>query len=496
MISALCWVPKGAFKVVPVVAEPPTKEEIEEVLRTGLLTRRGDDDEEEDEDMNVDESPEELDEVAIARKAAKALNQGQVGSVSNNVHTISNGIDELNMDDYDNEDDGIDLFGSGTGDTYYPSNDMDPYLQKHGDDDDDDDDEEEDMTIRPTDFGIVCARNEDEVSHLEVWIFEDLDGDSNMYVHHDIILPAFPLCTAWTDCNLKGGDKGNFLAVGSMDPAIEIWDLDLIEEVQPSVVLGGVSKKKKKGNKKSVVYRKDSHRDSVLGLAWNKVARNVLASASADKSVKIWSVDTGKCVASVEHHADKVQSVAWKESSPAQLLSGSFDKSVIMVDVRSVNEVCNKWLVTADVESLAWDPHADCTFVVSQENGVVQGFDIRSGSSDASSSGRPVFTLHGHDKAVSSMSYNPRKPNLLATGSTDKTVKLWDLSNNQPSCLASKNPKAGSIFSIAFSEDNPYLLAVGGHKGKLKIWDISSEPGMGDIIPAGEIRSVKIDHPI
>lgn len=34
------------------------------------------------------------------------------------------------------------------------------------------------------------------------------DGDSNMFIHHDIIIPASPLCTAWLDCPLKGGDKG------------------------------------------------------------------------------------------------------------------------------------------------------------------------------------------------------------------------------------------------------------------------------------------------
>jgi len=32
-----------------------------------------------------------------------------------------------------------------------------------------------------------------------------------------------------------------------MDPAIEIWDLDMVDEVQPHMVLGGLSKKEEKG---------------------------------------------------------------------------------------------------------------------------------------------------------------------------------------------------------------------------------------------------------
>nr|AFK40943.1 unknown [Medicago truncatula] len=60
----------------------------------------------------------------------------------------------------------------------------------------------------------------------------------------------------------------------------------------------------------------------------------------------------------------------------------------------------------------------------------------------------------------------------------DKTVKLWDLSNNQPSSVASKEPKAGAAFSISFSEDNPFLLAIGGSKGKLQLWDTLSDEGI------------------
>lgn len=35
MISAICWVPKGASKPVPEEVDPPSKEEIEEMVKSG-----------------------------------------------------------------------------------------------------------------------------------------------------------------------------------------------------------------------------------------------------------------------------------------------------------------------------------------------------------------------------------------------------------------------------------------------------------------------------
>ncbi|MCD7463219.1 hypothetical protein HAX54_050169, partial [Datura stramonium] len=205
MIAAISWVPKGVAKSVPAEAEPPSKEEIEEILKSGLLDKREDsDDEEAEEDMNFDESKEnEHDEVALALAAADALGKAtQVASIGTD--DITDGLKELDMDNYDDEEDGIELFGSGLKDLYYPSNDMDPYLK----DKDNDSEEDDDMIIRPDDSVIVCASNEDDVSHLEIWILEDFsDGEINMYVHRAIIIPAFPLCTAWLDCPIKGGEK-------------------------------------------------------------------------------------------------------------------------------------------------------------------------------------------------------------------------------------------------------------------------------------------------
>lgn len=466
MIAAISWVPKGVAKTVPEVADPPSKEEIEEMLRSGALDDV--DGEHDDEgDMETD-SIKADDEIALASVAAEALGKDS--------GDIVDAFKELDMDRYDDEDDdGINVFSKGLGDAFYPSNEVDPYLKDH---DDNDSEEEEDMIIRAEDSVIVCARNEEDISQLEVYIFEETEDGPNLYVHHDIIISAFPLCTAWLDCPLKGGEKGNFIAVGSMEPSIEIWDLDVIDEVEPSLVLGGIVEKKKKGKKKSIKYKEDSHTDSVLGLAWNKEFRNILASAGADKQVKIWDVATGKCSITMDHHTDKVQAVAFSHHVPQILLSGSFDHSIVMKDGRKPSHSGYRWSVAADVESLAWDPHTEHSFVVSLENGIIQGFDIRAASSNPDSELKPSFTLHAHDKAASSISYNASIPNLLASGSTDKMVKLWDLSNNQPSCIASKNPKAGAVFSVSFSVDNPFWLAIGGSKGKLEVWDTFSEAGV------------------
>lgn len=60
---------------------------------------------------------------------------------------------------------------------------------------------------------------------------------------------------------------GNLCAIGTMDPVIEIWDLDIIDCLEPAFKLG--SKKKKYG-----------HKDAVLDIAWNKNYQLVYYSSS------------------------------------------------------------------------------------------------------------------------------------------------------------------------------------------------------------------------
>ena len=79
------------------------------------------------------------------------------------------------------------------------------------------------------------------------------------------------------------------------------------------------------------LLREGSHTDAVLGLAWNAAFRNVLASGSADKQVKVWDVASLQCTATLSHHTGKVQAVAWNPAEAPVLLSGGFDHQLHLV---------------------------------------------------------------------------------------------------------------------------------------------------------------------
>ncbi|CAG9461874.1 unnamed protein product [Pedinophyceae sp. YPF-701] len=361
----------------------------------------------------------------------------------------------------------------------------------------------EDFEVKPTDNVVLAARNEDDVSHLEVYVYElDAGGESNLYVHHDIMLPAFPLTLAWTDFRPQsGGAKGSLVAVGAMSPAIELWDLDVLDAVEPVAVLGGVAgpeevagagldkkekkKAKKKARKKAGKLRGGSHEDAVMALSWNPVFRNGLASGSADGTAKLWDLERGACHATLRHHAGKVQAVAWNAHEGHVLLTAAFDKRACVVDARAPGGDVPTWELTADVEAVAWDPTRPTAFYASTEDGLVACYDARVGPG-----GGALFRLQAHDSACCSLSVNAALPGLVATAGTDKKVKLWDVRDDKPGLIVAEDLKCGAVFTAGFAASDPLLLAAGGAKGLLSIWDVSTSAAVQKRY-AGEIKSLR-----
>jgi WD40 repeat protein len=90
------------------------------------------------------------------------------------------------------------------------------------------------------------------------------------------------------------------------------------------------------------------------------------------------------------------------------------------------------------------------------------------------SQGQPVRTLTGHTDWVLSVAFSP-DGRLLASGSGDETIKLWEVASGSLVRTPSQ-ATPGMSESVAFSPDGR-LLASGSYDDTIKLWDISDLVG-------------------
>ncbi|EIE87420.1 hypothetical protein G6F46_007221 [Rhizopus delemar] len=466
MISAIQWIRKGA------AAQQPKKYNLndEEYERISKLAAE-----------QLEDAKQDLEEASAVDKSMTVDAENKAKEDELAVYNLDNYDDEVKASSKK-----VGIFSNIKDLAYYNNDEEDPYVTL--DQDMDADEEQKELEILPTDNMLLAAKTEDDISQLEVYVFEE--SQDNIYVHHDIMLPSFPLCLEWLDFHTSEGkinpeSSGNYAAVGTFDPDIEIWDLDTIDVMYPETILGHTDKSKKRSKKPNANY----HVDAIMDLAWNKNHRNFLLSSSADGTIKLWDLATSKCVQNYTHHTDKVQSVAWHPTETTVFISGSYDRTVCVLDARSPDQV-TRWKVSSDVESIRWDPHNPSNFYVALENGVVQYFDVR--QAENGKGGKPLFTLQAHDDAVSAFDINPLVPNCIATGSGDKFIKLWNTNQNKPSMVTSRNFELGRIFSAQFCPDSPFQLAIAGSNGKMHVWDMSSNAGVRQAFQHQALASVTV----
>lgn len=493
MISSSCWVPRGF------ASEFPEKYELDdaEMERITQMAK-----------LELDDAREELAEAQQEQKNSQFQDQADVDDDLKEYN-----LENYDVDDNDEKSESITMFPglAATDATFNENEDGDAFLTLPNEVDQQE--AKQEMQIYPTDNLVLATRTEDDISYLDVYVYDDgagapegsaeeeadkLDSDvanglireSNLYVHHDLMLPAFPLCVEWVNfrpgaaAQEQDSNIGNFAAIGTFDPQIEIWNLDCVDKAFPDMILGEPqlnsyaslsSKKKKKKSKKSHVTT--HHTDAVLSLAHNRIHRSVLASTSADKTVKLWDLTLGTAVRSLNtiHESKTVSSSQWHSLEASILLTGGYNGACAISDVRisDEKEMSKSYAVGSgqDVESVKWGMQPEI-FYCGTDNGNIYSFDIRVQD-------RPLWTLHAHDSGISSLDVNSNIPGMLVTSAmSDKVVKLWKcpLADGGPSMVLSRDFGVGNVLTTSFAGDLEVAgnLTVGGVAGALKMWDILS----------------------
>lgn len=468
-ITCAVWVPHGIAKTNPEKVEiskedlariiSETKDEVEELEEVEAEGGRGTEEVADEAAMEVEEGGAE----------AQIEGENAESGESKAEHVSRKNDDSVDfetkyvMKDYDDEDDDDNvnkLLQLGKM-AIHASSDDDPYISVK--DKDDVDSEDENYEILPTDNLIAVGHVEGDAAILEVYVYNAENSDQGcLYVHHDILLPAVPLCMEWL--NYDPGDEqlkpGNMIAIGSMSPVVEVWDLDLVDCLEPAYKLGKKGKKKKK-------IPGVGHKDAVLSLAWNTYAEHVLASGSVDQTVILWDLQYGSVAQQITSFNEKVQALKWHHTEPHSLLTGACDRTVRLFDCND-SDSFKSWKLDGDIECVLWNklsgqPHH---FLASTDKGTVFGIDCRQE--------KPLWTLNAHQDGCTGLQMSPQCPGCLVTVSSDNTVKIWDILGEEPKLIKEDNPKLGVLHCLSPCPDMPFVFCMGGdnRENNFKVWDI------------------------
>ena len=173
-------------------------------------------------------------------------------------------------------------------------------------------------------------------------------------------------------------------------------------------------------------------------------------------------------VGQISGHARGINDVAWSPRTPNLIATASDDKTLRIWDVTRSQSIA-----TANV---GVGPSVDTS------TGTTVGED--SDPDNANTVGQPsagtgsaphifnesLVEFKGHSNFCFSVKFSPQG-NLLVSGSFDETVKIWDVRTGE--CVSTLPAHSDPVTGVDFNRDGTCIVSS-SHDGLMRIWDVAS----------------------
>jgi len=188
----------------------------------------------------------------------------------------------------------------------------------------------------------------------------------------------------------------------------------------------------------------------------------LIATSSRENSVKIWDINTGALIKTLEGHTSKVNSVHYSPNGDL-IVTASKDGTIRIWDANSATEL---FVLNGDgfsVNSALFSPDGKRIASVS-ENTMVSIWDV--------ASGEEIKSIYGNNDEVFSVAFSPDGSQIL-TVSRDTSVRIFDV-DSEKELFLSGSPEMGMALTASFSPDGKKILSVSFDDKAIHIWDVSS----------------------
>jgi WD40 repeat protein len=205
----------------------------------------------------------------------------------------------------------------------------------------------------------------------------------------------------------------------------------------------------------------EGHQHEIRCLAISASGK-ILASGSADQTVRLWSLSDARLLKTLEGHAGWVNCLAINPSG-SLLASAGRDGKICL------------WRLPSGRALKKLNGHSQAIFCLAMRH---DGCLLASGSADCTvrlwslPDGQERNTLEGHEGTVSCLAMSP-DGQLLASGSADGTVRLWSLPAGRllRTLDAHRGEELDGVLCLAMSPDGG-VLASGGVDSSVRLWQL------------------------